>query len=105
MDILKITLKIPHEAQWLRLRLVLSKVCGNLCAEAAPYWPVSTDCYIFRSLLSWLLSIIPRNLAKATSLPQTLESQLLNIDQHTTGGSPLSSAMINTVFLVARVVG
>lgn len=48
--------------------------------------------------------IIPWNLAKSTSLPHTLESQLLNTDQHTTAGSPLSPTMINTVFIRSRVV-
>lgn len=37
MDMLKIMLKITHEAQWLQLRLVLGRVYDNLCAEAAPY--------------------------------------------------------------------
>lgn len=43
-------------------------------------------------------------LGKGYKPPPTLESQLLSMDQHTTGGSPLLSAMINTVFVGARLV-
>ena len=43
MDMLKIVLKIPQVVQWLQWRLLFGHVCGNLCAEAAPCWPMSTD--------------------------------------------------------------
>ena len=100
---------ISHSGSSWDFCLVKSVVICVLKQPHAGLWePTAT---FSEALLSWLSSLwwehytVEIGKGYKASLPWPLESRLWNIYQHTTGGSPLSSTMINMVFVGVRVVG